>query len=102
MKYTVLFMDLAEQDYYAISEYLANFYPSTIEKFLDELEKYTATLEDNPRAFEVYEHVPSYRRMVVMDFLVFYKIKEDDKSVEIHRILHGSRDIKRFLDHTWV
>jgi plasmid stabilization system protein ParE len=98
MKYTVRFMDLARQDYDDISEYLSGFYPGTPAKFLDELEKGTATLEDNPRAFEVYEHNPAYRRMVVMNYLVFYKIKEERKTVEVHRILHGARDIKRFLD----
>ncbi len=100
MKYTVRFMELAAQDYDDISDYLSGFYPGTAGKFLDALEKGTATLEDSPRAFEVYEHNPAYRRMVVMDYLVFYKIKEKSKTVEVHRILHGARNIRQFLDRT--
>ncbi len=100
MKYTVRFMALAAQDYDDISDYLSGFYPGTAGKFLDALEKGTATLEDSPRAFEVYEHNPAYRRMVVMDYLVFYKIKEKSKTVEVHRILHGARNIRQFLDRT--
>ncbi|MDL2293946.1 type II toxin-antitoxin system RelE/ParE family toxin [Ruminococcaceae bacterium OttesenSCG-928-D13] len=90
-------MELAVQDYDDISDYLSGFYPGTRQKFLDELEKYTATLEDNPCAFEQYELNPAYRRMVVMDYLVFYKVKREKKTVEIHRILHGARNIRQFL-----
>ena len=100
MKVTVRFMELAAHDYDDISDYLSGYYPGTAGKFLDALEKGTATLEDNPRAFEVYEHNSAYRRMVVMDYLVFYKIKEKRKIVEIHRILHGARNIRQFLDKT--
>ena len=43
--YDVRFMDMAYEDYDAISEYLSQFYPGTPGKFLAELEKSTATLE---------------------------------------------------------
>lgn len=98
MKYFVKFMDLAEQDYDEIIAYLTQFYPGTPGKFLDELEKGAELLKDNPRASEIYEHNKAYRRLVVMDYLVFFKIKEDQKVVEIHRILHGARNIRSFLE----
>ena len=95
--YDVQFMDMAYEDYDAIYEYLSQFYPSTPEKFLAELEKSTATLEHSPYAFEVYAPVPQYRRMVVQNYLVFYKVFEESRKVEIHRILHGARNIQSIL-----
>jgi plasmid stabilization system protein ParE len=93
-------MDLARQDYSEITEYLSSFYPSTPVHFLDALEKSITVLEEHPYAYEKYEHNDSYRRIVVMEYLVFYKVKDESNTVEIHRILHGSRNIKHFLDET--
>lgn len=97
MRHNVIFMDLAVNDYDDISDYLSRFYPRTIEKFLNELEKYIAVLKENPYAFEKYKPKPQYRRMVVMEYLVFYKVIDKTHTVEIHRILHGARNIKQFL-----
>ena len=44
-----------------------------------------------------YEHDTDYRRMVVGDYLVFYMVKEESKTVEIHRILHETQNIKHQL-----
>jgi toxin ParE1/3/4 len=38
----------------------------------------------------------NYRKMVVDDYLVFYVVL--DEAIEIHRILHGKRDIGRYLE----
>jgi len=57
-----------------------------------------AKLKTNPFLCEKYQERPAYRRMVVGDYLVFYKILEDKKQIEIHRILHGSRKISRYIN----
>ncbi|MCL1821000.1 MAG: type II toxin-antitoxin system RelE/ParE family toxin [Oscillospiraceae bacterium] len=95
--YNVIFMDLAYEDYNEISEYLSQFYPSTAEKFLNELEKYVSMLKRTPHAFEVYQPCPKYRRVVVRDYLVFYKVFDEVNRVEIHRILHGTRNVRNIL-----
>jgi len=95
--FNVVFMELAYDDYDEISEYLAQFYPGTIGRFLTELEKYTTILQSTPYAFETYEPYPQYRRMVVHDYLVFYKVFDETHKVEIHRILHGARNIQNIL-----
>jgi len=95
--YDVVFMDLAYEDYDGISEYLSQFYPLTPERFLTELEKCTAVLQNTPHAFEVYEPCPQYRKMVVREYLVFYKVFDENRRVEIHRILHGARNIREVI-----
>jgi len=37
--------------------------------------------------------------LVVDDYLVFYMVVENVKCVEIHRILHSSRDIGQHLEN---
>ncbi|MDR0219972.1 MAG: type II toxin-antitoxin system RelE/ParE family toxin [Lachnospiraceae bacterium] len=93
-------MDLAESDYNEIHEYLAQFQESALAGFIDELEKRTAALEDMPYMFAVYEPLPKYRRIVVREYLVFYKVIEEFRRVEIHRILHGARNIVKVLKGT--
>lgn len=90
-------MDLAFEDYTRITEYLSQFYPSTSQNFLTALEKQTTLLQETSDAFGRYQPKPQYRSMVVSDYLVFYKVIEGTQTVEIHRILHGARNIKRFL-----
>jgi plasmid stabilization system protein ParE len=61
------------------------------------LKKKTNRLKTHPYSCPVYEDVPDYRKLVVGDYLVFYIVNEDAKIVEIHRIFHGSRDIRQHL-----
>ncbi|MCL2634816.1 MAG: type II toxin-antitoxin system RelE/ParE family toxin [Oscillospiraceae bacterium] len=91
--YKLEIMKAAQYDYKDILEYLSQFYESTPKKFTEELNKFYDILEESPYAFMVYEPNTQYRRMVVADYLVFYKVFEETKRVEIHRILHGARNI---------
>ena len=44
-----------------------------------------------------YEDNTAYRKMVALDYLVFYKVLEAERIVEIHRVLYGMRDINAYL-----
>jgi plasmid stabilization system protein ParE len=35
--------------------------------------------------------------MLVHNYLVFYKVDDDEKCVYIHRIIHGSRDVASIM-----
>ena len=54
-------------------------------------------LKNNPYVCESFIDDPDYRRLVMGDHLVFYMVDEEKKMIEIHRVLHGSRDAKRHL-----
>jgi addiction module RelE/StbE family toxin len=97
MRYKAEYIELARQDVSEIKEYLSQFYPSTPAKFLTELKQSVEALRDNPFKYPKYEDHPAYRRMVVLDYLVFYKVFEPTGIVEIHRVLHGMRNIKEHL-----
>lgn len=98
MKYKIQYLPLAVQDLQDIARYLSGFYPKTARRVLNEMRQKIARLGENPRLCEVYPPDPTYRRMVVDQYLVFYQVNEDGRSVEIHRILRGSWNLPRYLE----
>jgi plasmid stabilization system protein ParE len=48
--------------------------------------------------YPVYENNPGYRKIVIGNYLVFYTVDEK-KTVEIHRILPGIRDLSRYFEN---
>ena len=97
MKYKAVYIELALEDVEGIRGYLSQFYPNTPVKFLSALKKGIENLCDNPFIYAEYEENTAYRKMVVLDYLVFYKVIEPEGIVEIHRVLYGMRDIKAYL-----
>lgn len=98
MKYKVVLLKGARENLREIRTYLSQYYPSTPKKFRTEFEKQVAALQDHPYMFEEYAENPKYRKMVVMNYLAFYKVDEENHLVQIYRVLHGARDIKQFLE----
>jgi toxin ParE1/3/4 len=95
----VVMLPIAVQDLEDIVEYLAQFYESTALGQYDRIIQKIKELPRFPEKYEVYgagQYHLTYRRMLVDNYLVFYTVL--DETIEIHRILHGSRDIKRYLD----
>ena len=97
MKYRVKYLPDTVTDREKIRDYLSQYYESTVRKFFVLLREKTAQLKDFPYSCPVYENDADYRRLVVGDYLVFYMVNEDTKTVEIHRIFHGTQDIRRHL-----
>ena len=97
MKYQIKYLPDTVEDRETISTYLSQFYKGTATKFFALLKKKTERLKDFPYSCPQYEDDPDYRRLVVGDYLVFYMVNENKRIVEIHRIFHGSQDIKRQL-----
>ena len=91
-------LPLAIQDLEEVVEYLSQFHESTAIRQYDRIIKKINMLLDFPEMCEVYKpekYRLTYRKMVVDDYLVFYVITGQE--IQIHRILHGRRNIKRYL-----
>ena len=97
MKYKLIFLPQAHTDAKEVRKYLSQYYAGTAGKFFALLKKRINILSTSPYICEQYSERPSYRKLIVKDYLVFYKVYDDQKKIEIHRILHGSRDIERYL-----
>jgi len=97
MKYRIRFLPKTAMQQEEIRMYLSQYYESTVTNFFRLLKEKIARLRDFPYSCPVYEDDPDYRKLVVGDYLALYIVNEEKKIVEIHRIFHGSRDIKRHL-----
>jgi plasmid stabilization system protein ParE len=97
-EYSVKLLGMAEDDLDEICEYLSRFYPGTVGRFLEVLEESFDHAAYNPRIYQPYEWNKKYRRIVAGDYLAFYKIDDDEKRVDVYRILHGKRNIPEYLE----
>ena len=96
MKYDSVFLPIADQDIIRINDALAE-YPNKAKRLFQELERKLRTLEDMPYLWPVYQNHPEYRRMVLEDHLLFYKVDENEHKVNIYRILFAKIDIPKHL-----
>jgi plasmid stabilization system protein ParE len=94
----ISYLTSAKADVTEIKNNLSQYYPSTPVKFLKTLKKSIETLSDNPFLYPVYEWNIAYRKMPVLDYLVFYRVFEDRQTIEIYRVLYGRRNIKTILE----
>jgi len=98
-KYEIQYLEIAKNDLDQIFEYILKDNPSSALEVLNEIDDAVSKLEffpelgkqpkdDKLKAF-------GYRILVINNYLVFYIIKE--KFVEIHRVLHSSREYNNLL-----
>jgi len=97
MKYRIEFLPEAQADAEEIRQYLLQFYENTPRKFFALLKTKINNLKSNPYLYSRHKERKSYRKFTVKDYLVFYKVNDEQQIIEIHRIIHGSRDISRYI-----
>jgi len=97
MKFRIKYLPAAATNRDEIKAHLSQFYKGTAKRFFALLKEKTYRLKEHPYLCPTSEYNPNYRQMVVEDYLVFYVVKDDEKIIEIHRILHGSMDISKHL-----
>ena len=97
MNYRIRFLPETVADREGIRAYLSQYHERTATEFFHLLREKLARLKEFPYACPAYEDDPDYRKLIVGDYLVFYMVNEEEKSVEIYRIFHGSQDIRRRL-----
>ena len=98
MKFRIIFLPQTKNDRAEIKSFLSKFYKGTYKRFSILLKKKISRLKIFPFSGPVYESNPRYRKLIVGDYLIFYKVYESIKIVEIHYIIHSSRDIASLLD----
>jgi antitoxin ParD1/3/4 len=88
----------AEGDLLKIIEYLEGDNPSAVLKVVDALDDAMQRLADNPGIGHLRPDLTDQdvRFWSVFKYLVIYR--PDTKPLQIVRVLHGRRDVKRLLD----
>jgi toxin ParE1/3/4 len=96
----VIFSPEAEADLEDIAAYIAADNPARALSFVQELRARCRQIAHMPEAFPLVPdfEAAGYRRRVVRNYLVFYRIKAG--AIQIVRILHGARDYESLLGGT--
>jgi len=97
MKYRAKYFITAKQDREAIKAYLNQFSPKAYNRLVAKIKRNIEYAKSNPYMYEVYESRPNFRRIVVEDYLVFYKVNERERLLEVHHILHGKIDLQSIV-----
>ena len=94
LNYELDYLPDADQDLEGISEYLSQFYESTFPNFMLALHRQIGNLRAMPNMGMRYKR---FRRLVVSDYLVFYKVDDEKRLVTICAILHGAQNFEARL-----
>lgn len=103
MKYTVNLTQNAIDDIGEIFEYISDVLceKETAINIINLLHQNILSLEEMPGRFRTYENEPWKSRglhiMPVKKYLVFYIIDDDNKTINIVRVLYGSRDYDKLI-----
>ncbi|MCL2082946.1 MAG: type II toxin-antitoxin system RelE/ParE family toxin [Oscillospiraceae bacterium] len=97
MDYKLKYLPSAKQDLKDIKKYLSVFYPGTPARFAADLRSHIHGLRTHPQMYPVYDDFPLYRYIPIGDYIVFYAVDSAGGYIEIHRILHGKRDIRQIF-----
>lgn len=103
MKYQIFTTEKAEEDLNSIADYLIYklLAGETALKQIGRIEQAVMSLEEMPERYRIYDKEPwkekNLRLMGIDNYLVFYIIDNDNKTVTVIRIMYGKRDIESQL-----
>ena len=101
--FKVIVTELAHQDLDNIVSYiavqLAN--PTAASDFLDEVEKCYGYLKSNPMIYPKCNNSSlekeGYRKAMVKNYIIIYKVDEDAKKVSVLRFFYGAQDYAKLI-----
>ncbi len=90
--------DIADVVYYIAVTLVA---PKAAFDLLEEMDESISRLKDFPYSCRVYQPVKplerEYRILTVKNYAVFYTVDEQEKLVEIYRVIYAKRDLDKQL-----
>lgn len=95
-KYKIQLSIKAKNDYKRIINYIKNelLEPSIANKYAELINNEIQTLEHLPQKYAIIDYDAikelEFRKLIIKNYIAFYRINEKEKIVEIHRILYGS------------
>ena len=97
MRYETIYLPVANRDIIRIDDALTE-YPNKAKRIFQEMDSKVTDLEEMPYMLPAYQAKPEYRRMILEDHLLFYKVDEDEHKIRIYRILYDKMDIPEHLE----
>lgn len=103
MGYKIALTELAARDLDSITEYIAERLsnPTAATAFLDAVDECFGNLETMPLMFarcrDTRLRSMGYRRAVIKNYVMIYRVAESKKTVYILRFFYGARDYEKLL-----
>ncbi len=98
-KYVLRYLPVAVDDLISILDWIAGGSPANAKAFIEKLDQRIGSLKIHPFLGRIPRDDKlknsGYRVLVVGSYLVFYIVR--GKTVEIHRVVHGSRNLDDML-----
>ena len=98
-KNTIRLLATAEQDFADIIDYLLAENPLAATNLAERIETNLLNLQANPQLGRIPNDEKllrmGYRYLIVLDYLIFYKIEE--RTILVYRIIDGARNYKDLL-----
>lgn len=101
MPYKLVYLSSASDELCLIDNYLAEEISEQVaDKFVSSVQAAIASLDHLPKRHPRYSPMPVYHFLpTVYDYIIFYIVNDEKKEVQIHHILHGHRNIVKFLQN---
>jgi len=102
-QFEIRYLPLFEEDLADVIDYIAGSLknPDAAGELLDTIEKALLERSQSPLSFEPYvskkKRAKDYYRIYVKNFTIFYVVFEEDRVMEVRRILYSRRDIRNML-----
>lgn len=96
--YKILVSESYQRDLQNIIYYISHNFdaPYSALELLNEIEKTISRLTTVPYCYSLVEdsylRLKEFRKCLVKNYIIFYKIHEQSKTIMIHRILHGRQN----------
>jgi len=101
--YEITYLPVARQDIENIILYISDQLkaPKAAIDLVDEFERSISLLREFPYAHKLYRPVRTleeeYRMLPVKNYAVFYVVREQEKIVEIHRVIYARMDLTKLI-----
>jgi addiction module RelE/StbE family toxin len=101
--YDLRIMPMAEEDLDGIFEYIANTLeaPVAANRLMLRIEKAIQTLRDTPRIGPKCQDEilgsKGYRKLIIDNYIAFYLVNDEDRSVIVMRVIYGRRNYTALL-----
>ncbi|MCH5193877.1 MAG: type II toxin-antitoxin system RelE/ParE family toxin [Oscillospiraceae bacterium] len=103
MEYKLIIAQNFKDDLDSILEYISQqlFNPSAADRLLKKTEKKVRNIKENPFLYPTYHDEilagKGYRYAVVSNYILFYTIDEEHKTVSVLRLVYGGQNILNII-----
>ncbi len=98
-RYGIRYLPIVQDDLITIYDWIAQDSPARAASFVEKIDKRIGALVHSPHFGRIPRHPRlkeyGYRVLILDSYLVFYIIR--GHAVEIHRVVHGSRDLAHLI-----